>query len=373
MLPQADPATRDRFLGCLLGGAIGDALGYPIEFVRSAAEIAARFGTAPPAELAYHGPAVVSDDTQMTLFSAEALLRARAAGAGEGGVALFALGAYQRWYATQATLPPPSHLPVGQGILIAEPRLYVRRAPGQTCIGAIVGSFVRQAVGTVDDPPNFSKGCGAVMRAAPFGLAARTRAEAFVTARDAAALTHGHPSGYLSAAYLGALVYDLARGLDLAEAMRAADVLLSREREHAELAAAIAAARQLAARGIPAARDLEQLGGGWVGEEALAIALACALTAGADDVGGALWRSAAHGGDSDSTGSITGNLVGAMFGARALPARWREQVELADLVERIAIDLHDVAIAGAAPDPVAYPATDGTVRLRREQGETGGP
>src|SRR5215471_4781140 len=98
MSPPAAPDSRDRFLGCLLAGAIGDSLGYPIEFVKSADEIVARFGVAPPDALAYAGAAVVSDDTQMTLFSADALLRARAARA--GSIAPFALGAYQRWYAT---------------------------------------------------------------------------------------------------------------------------------------------------------------------------------------------------------------------------------------------------------------------------------
>jgi ADP-ribosylglycohydrolase len=364
MSPPAAPGVHDRFAGCLLGGAIGDALGYPIEFVRSADEIATRFGAAPPADLAYAGPAIVSDDTQMTLFSAEAMLRARAAGA--TAIAPFALGAYQRWYVTQATAPPPSHLPVDAGILVAESRLYARRAPGNTCLGALAISFTRPALATVDDPPNFSKGCGAVMRAAPFGLAAGSREQAFAGARDAAALTHGHPSGYLSAAYFAAIVHDVSRGAELAAAMGAADALLSRERENAELAAAIGAARHIAGRGVIAARDLELLGGGWVGEEALAIALACALTADARDLATTLWRAVAHAGDSDSTGSITGNLVGAMFGAQALPARWREQVELRDLVARVAGDLHDAAIAGAAPDPEAYPPLDGALHLRRD-------
>jgi ADP-ribosylglycohydrolase len=370
MPPHTAPDAQDRFLGCLLGGAIGDALGYPIEFARSADDIVARFGAAPPAQLAYAGPALVSDDTQMTLFSAEAVLRARAAGA--DSIAPFALGAYQRWYATQATSPPPSQLPTGHGILIAEPRLYARRAPGQTCLGALVASFMRSALPTVADPPNNSKGCGAVMRAAPFGLLARTRDEAFVTARDAAVVTHGHPSGFLSAATLAALVHDLVNGVDLVEAMRAADVLLAREPEHDEMTAAMTAARSVAAGGAPTASRLESLGGGWVGEQALAIGLACALTASADDVAGALWRAVVHAGDSDSTGSIAGNLIGAMFGARALPARWREQVELRDLIARVAGDLHGVAAGGGAPDTAAYPAVDGVVRFRLDQ-SAGGP
>lgn len=365
-MPTSTPpasASRERFIGCLLGGAIGDALGYPIEFVRSAGEIVRRFGAAPPVDLAYAGAASVSDDTQMTLFSGEALLRARAARAATGAIAPFALGAYQRWYATQ-TSPPPARPDGAHGLLLAEPRLYAQRAPGQTCMGALAASSMRSALAGVDDPPNNSKGCGAVMRAAPFGLGAGTREEAFADARDAAVLTHGHPSGFLSAAYLAALVHDLVRGVALPEAMTAADLLLSREAGHAEMAAAVAAARAVAASGVPTAAALEALGGGWVGEQALAIGLVCALTADATDLASALWRSVAHGGDSDSTGSIAGNLVGAMFGTAALPARWRAQVELSDLVERVAGDLHDVAVGGGAPDPIAYPPADGTLRVR---------
>jgi ADP-ribosylglycohydrolase len=244
------PAALDPFVGCLLGGAIGDALGYPIEFL-SAADVSARFGDSPPRDLTYAGEAVVSDDTQLTLFSAEALVRAHAAG--ELDPTAFALGAYQRWYATQAMIPGGAPRPrEGQGLLLADARLYARRAPGNTCLSALAWSFTRGAAATVRDPPNGSKGCGAVMRAAPFGLVARSPEEAFATARDAAVLTHGHPSGYLSAAYLAAVVHDLARGEPLSDAMTRADALLGREEEHAEVAFAVDRARSVA--GPPARR-----------------------------------------------------------------------------------------------------------------------
>lgn len=374
------PPSEDVFLGCLLGGALGDALGYPIEFVRSWQQIVERFGATAPRDLVYvsggrdaaappsqpcaPSEALISDDTQMTLFSAEAILRAWSAGG--GAIVPFALGAYQRWYVTQEIAPRDRvRSRSGQGLLLAEPRLYARRAPGQTCLSALSLSFTRPSVATIHDPPNGSKGCGAVMRAAPFGLAAPSREEAFVAARDAAVLTHGHPSGYLSAAYLAALVHDLARGAALEEAMGLADVLLAREREHQELAAALARARALAAGGPLSPSAIEQLGGGWVGEEALAIAVACALQVTASDVAQTLWRAVAHGGDSDSTGSITGNLVGAMFGASALPARWLSRIELRDLIERVARDLHAAATRRGSPDTTAYPATDGAVRVPR--------
>lgn len=359
-IPDPTP-TESRFLGCLLGGALGDALGYPVEFVRSAEQIANRFGVRAPENLAYAGEeAFISDDTQMTLFSAEALVRARALGS--SSVTHFALGAYQRWFATQAMSPSGTGRGCGgQGLLLAEPRLHARRAPGATCLGALALSFTRRAIATVEDPPNGSKGCGAVMRAAPFGLAATTREQAFLHARDAAVLTHGHPSAFLSAAYLAALVYDIARGATLEQSMDHADGLLSTQPEHQELTAALVKAREIAKQRALSCEAIEKIGGGWVGEEALAIGIACALTATAGDVAQTLWRAVMHGGDSDSTGSIAGNLVGTMFGVEALPSQWLQQLELRTLVVRLAQDLYACSAQQRCPDSTDYPTASGAL------------
>jgi ADP-ribosylglycohydrolase/RimJ/RimL family protein N-acetyltransferase len=336
----------DRIVGCLLGGALGDALGYPLEFAKPGRSIVERFGTGPPARLCFSPDAkgLVSDDTQMTIFSADGLVRARLAGAARATP--FLLSAYQSWYATQAmTRGEPPKTYASRGWLLAEPRLFARRAPGNTCLSAVAQSFTRGSLASVEDPPNGSKGCGAVMRSAPFGLLARSREEAFTEARDAGVLTHGHPSGDLSGAYLGSLMYDLARGAPLRAAMAAADDLVAREVGHEELEAIVERARALAALGPPGLAAIERLGGGWTGEEALAIALVCALTA-EGDVAGALWRSVAHGGDSDSTGSLTGNLLGATLGAAALPQGWLEELEMRDVVERSARELWAVTLGG---------------------------
>jgi ADP-ribosylglycohydrolase len=124
--------------------------------------------------------------------------------------------------------------------------------------------------------------------------------------------------------------------------------------------AILAEVRRLAGAGAPSASTLEALGGGWTGEEALAIGLVCALTAGgdgADDVAEALWRAVAHGGDSDSTGSIAGNLLGAMHGTAALPTAWLAELELRDVIERVARDLHGACILGERLDDAAYPTS----------------
>jgi len=353
--------SRSRFVGCLWGGALGDALGYPIEFDGPGRALIERYGATAPARLRFcEGSAgLVSDDTQMTLFTAEALIRARLAG--EATPNRFLLTAYQRWYATQAMRPalaPLTRAPLGQGLLLADARLHARRAPGNTCLAALSASFMGRPLPTLEAPPNDSKGCGAVMRSAPFGLLADSGGEAFRHARDAAVLTHGHPSGYLSSAYFAALVFDLARGSSPAVCLDRADELLAHERESEELRDIMARARALVPVGPPSPESLEQLGGGWTGEEALAIAVLCAFTAAGPDqqhTREALWRSVAHGGDSDSTGSLTGNLLGAMHGVEALPGAWLAELEMTDLIERVASDLRTVRDDPGALDASAYP------------------
>lgn len=352
------PPTLDAYRGCLLGGGLGDALGYPVEFLKHP-EIVRRYGAATPARLTFDGAplARISDDTQMTLFTAEGLLRAltRARGKRISHAPTLVGFAYLRWYETQGG--QVAHAVGERGWLVEDRRLHASRAPGNTCLSAL-GALARRKPGeifTVEERPNDSKGCGAVMRAAPCGLAAASREEAFALGRDTGVLTHGHPSGYLSAAYVAALIWDLVRGAALPDAMAGADALLAEEDGAAELQAILAKTRLLAARGVPSAAALEALGGGWTGEEALAIALLCVLTFDhdAEAIPDVLWRAAAHGGDSDSTAAIAGNLLGAMHGVQRLPARWLEELELRDVIERLASDLFGAFVEG--DDVPGYP------------------
>ncbi|MBX6391277.1 MAG: ADP-ribosylglycohydrolase family protein, partial [Frankia sp.] len=93
-----------------------------------------------------------------------------------------------------------------------------------------------------------------------------------------------------------------------------------------------------AATGGPRAEDVEAVGAGWIAEEALAIAVYCALACAGDVVAGLL-AAVNHGGDSDSTGAITGNLLGAAYGAQSLPADWVAELEALQIVNRVADDL----------------------------------
>ena len=331
--------VADRIAGCLLGGAIGDALGAGIEFM-SIGEIRRRFG---PAGVTGYVPAygrlgAITDDTQMTLFTLEGMIRAsvRARTKGICHAPTVVRHAYQRWYHTQGhPWPPPGQPATGErpdGWLVDVPELHALRAPGTTCLSALG----QAGFGTPSMPLNDSKGCGGVMRAAPAGFPAWLASERFTFGCEVAALTHGHPGGYLPAGYLAAAVGALVDGVPLGAALDGADAQLVTWPDHEETLAAVRAGRELGVAGLPSPEDLERLGGGWVGEEALAIAIACAL--GAPDVSAGVLAAVNHSGDSDSTGAIVGNLLGACRGTGALPEEWLAELELRDVIERLAAD-----------------------------------
>lgn len=341
----SDPIERSHFRGCLLGGAVGDALGAPVEFM-SRAEIRHKFGEDGIRDYfpSYGRLGAITDDTQMTLFTAEGVLRAyvRAATKGLCHPPSVIRYAYLRWLHTQGEAPSEqaAHL---DGWLIGHPELFSRRAPGQTCMSALQQSRGCEA-------KNSSKGCGGVMRVAPVGMLAASLwnvrsepqqlARAFELGVEAAAITHGHPTGQLPAGVLAAMIALILAGISLREAAEQAKQLLVQQADHAETLNAIEHAIALAEQdgaGGAAYQSLAALGEGWVAEEALAISLYCALTALSFEEGVA--NAVNHGGDSDSTGAITGNLLGAMLGVEAIPERWLMPLELSDVITAMADDL----------------------------------
>jgi len=352
------PSRHDRFVGCLLGGAVGDALGAPIEF-DSWSQIQGWFGDRGLQDYApaYGRRGAITDDTQMTLFTAEGLIRARSRSAGSGTADIDAVmhRAYERWLLTQVgdpgTVPwDPDFGPRSNtGWLVTEPFLQQRRAPGNTCLGALLNGY---RIGTPASPINQSKGCGGVMRVAPVGLVAG--ADSFDLGCRVAALTHGHPSGWMAAGALAAIVEGVTRGVNLDVAAQTAAERCSGVAGGYEVAEALdeaVALSQTCRR--PSADDVESLGAGWVAEEALAISVYCALTA-ADFRDGVL-NAVNHSGDSDSTGSIAGNLLGTWLGLQAIDDELLEPLEGRPVIEEIADDLYDAFVGGREPDSERYP------------------
>ncbi|WP_328421266.1 ADP-ribosylglycohydrolase family protein [Streptomyces sp. NBC_00443] len=171
--------------------------------------------------------------------------------------------------------------------------------------------------------PDF-KGCGAVMRSAPFGLV-NSAGGAFAMAARAAQITHGHPTGHHAAGVLTVIVAHLVAGDSLEEAALRTLGLPVRRPGHEETSATLTEAVDLAEQGAPTAEKVETLGEGWVAERALALGVYCAPVT--PTVRDALLLSVNHSGDSDSTGSPCGNLLGARYGDHGLPHEWVERVE----------------------------------------------
>ncbi len=338
-----DPFRR-RWRGCLLGGAVGDALGAPVEFM-SLVEIRERFGAIGIVDYttAFERPGSITDDTQMTLFTADGLLRGHVKRSldGHANVAELVAHAYQRWLGTQGTPAPLIDATGDQGWLIEQRELFAKRVPGHTCLAALAAMPSLGAKARND-----SKGCGGVMRVAPVGLYcarepgasdARAARRAFDLGCELAGLTHGHPTGQVAAGAFAALVALLAREWEPDDAIEEVLPLVLRRPLGTETGSAIGRAVALAHEGQPTADKIGSLGEGWVAEEALAIAIYATLAT--PDFTSGVLLAVNHSGDSDSTGAMAGNLIGALRGVDNVPRKWLSEVELGSSIAAIADDL----------------------------------
>lgn len=332
--------TIGNYTGCIIGGAIGDAMGAPTEFY-SLREILNRWGDEGVNSYVERpdGKGEITDDTQMLLFTAEGLLRAKNSAAGAGGSPIeMCYHAYLRWLYTQTYWKDdkPDLLSHYDGWLIKQRGLFEKRAPGNTCLTALKSG----KYGRIDQPINNSKGCGGIMRIAPVGLIFHHDCEeAFRLGAEITAITHGHPSGYLSAGALSAIICMLNNNIPLPEAINRTMGILRKWAHHEETLSAIQKAVEFSKNTQPTYENVQLLGGGWIGEEALSIALYCSLQY-EHDFEKAINLAINHSGDSDSTGSITGNIVGLINGEEAIPRALIDNLLLEDVIRQIAIDLH---------------------------------
>lgn len=342
---------KDRIRGSLIGGAIGDALGYAVEF-DSYGAITHLYGQEGIRRYDTHrnwggydgsdGKALISDDTQMTLFTACGILNAVKTGR---QVNHSICSAYLEWYHTQtdkASMKPHDCW------IKTLPEMNQRRAPGNTCMSALY------AISNDREPHNNSKGCGGVMRVAPIALYGLGEGrfsdieEMDKVAASAAEMTHQHPLGYIPAALMVHVVYRLATDdaptrdalvAYVEEGLAMLDRLFSNHTGDMDyMRMLVKKAFTFAASDLPDHEAIELIGGGWVGDEALAIALYCAAKY-FDDFEKAMIAAVNHSGDSDSTGAITGNILGAVLGYEALPDFYKKDLELHDVILAVADDL----------------------------------
>lgn len=323
-----------KYLGCLLGGAVGDALGWPVEFL-SREQILSRFG--------HHGiedPIAnsldvyeISDDTQMSLFTAEGLLISLSMLHGKSKNTFEPIPeiyhAYLRWLYTQ-TKQKITDEDLYYGQLIEDPRMYYQRAPGNSCLSALRSG----RMGTMESPINNSKGCGGVMRVGLIGLMPE-KTNPFVLGCRAAAITHGHPTGFLAAGTFALIIRKLLDGSGLRQAVEDAISGVSCYQGHDETSELLSLAMSLSTGCGSPIECITRIGEGWTAAEALAIAVFCTLRE-PNDFAEAVRLSVNHDGDSDSTGCITGSIMGAYLGVSVIPAAWLKRLELRDVIVSMA-------------------------------------
>ena len=351
----------DRAIGCMLGGAAGDALGYPVEFMYYE-EIKKRYGAngIRNYELT-SGKAQISDDTQMSIFTATGILtaiaceamdqwhyiwdemdriRERQPGAECDDIQIqnenfdptgYVRIAYKDWLVTQGEIEKD---PMSQVTWVLDrwSELYSRRCPGATCITSIKSG----KTGNIGNPCNDSKGCGGVMRVAPAGIALakmlKPKRIAVIGAKIAA-ITHGHALGYIPAAAMTHMIAALYLGAEIKEAIfdavRCTSELFSQTPHVDEFEDIMSFATALSDKNIDDAEAIAQIGEGWVAEETLAIAAYCALKQ-KDDFATGIRAAVNHSGDSDSTGAVTGNILGTYLGYSNIPPEFLQDLELRD-------------------------------------------
>jgi ADP-ribosylglycohydrolase len=337
-----------RVRGALLGGALGDALGYGRNRTASN-QSASSLGSLDLLAILQQSGGLASEYTQLTLFSCEAMLRGtvraveynwgadkRSSWGGSHNYVLTARS-YLRWLHTQdgydrfAKSVPCSDAP---GWLLHHPLLHHTRPVGDASTRQALHRMLENSdLKSGASVTNAVEDAGAVVRAAPFGLACVS--ERFEVAHDSARITHYRSnSRTTAAAYAILLDHLLAGGLELAQAVtETIRALGDHPKSHATATALREAEACLRCGGEPTG---DSLATPRTPAEALAYAIRCA---GAHDFASALVHALGHAGDITATAAITGTLFGVQHGALALPGDLIVRLELAEVVREVADDL----------------------------------
>jgi ADP-ribosylglycohydrolase len=352
---------RSRVRGTLLGVAVGDALGAPVDGLGLDA-IREAYGAEGVVDLApaYGRRGAVTHLTQLTLFTVDGLIRAqvrRDTGAWHPPTDLHR--AYLRWAATQRDWGPDERRKE-DGWLAREEWLYARRDPTL----ALLLGFGDEIMGTLDAPKNPGEaGPEAAARSAPFGLLVGWEPQLVAQlAVECAAQTHGHPVGYLSAGAYAVIVHALACGESLDGAVQRGLAILAARPGNQPVSDALQHALGAVRQGMPTPARVEELVANGTAEGLLAAAVYCALVG--EDVRHGLRLAVNHDGPSAATGALTGGLLGALHGETALPPAWLAELEgrptLLELADDFAMEMTQGPAlhgpAGASPGWLArYP------------------
>ena len=329
--------SKAYFRGCLLGGAIGDALAFPFR-TADATELADAMTDGKLTDLICHdaiGRALVSDDTQLMAFTADGMIWADKR-AHEKGVYAYVPSVfygYQKWYYTQT-----GHFADAEYEFLADSRilrweeLYARRVENSPALDALRLS-TNAKHGTFTNRPNALGTYGPLVRTAPVSMYfAEDAAKAYKIGCQQAALTHGAPEVWYAAGYVSAMLAYVLEGQSLEKAAENALRHIRSEEGAKNVVAAVRVAILAALRENVAEKEFY----GRIEEPELAVpTLALALFASLrhpDDYAGAVISAANAKREPNGASSLTGQLLGASLGSLEIPYNWIRKVELSDLL-----------------------------------------
>jgi ADP-ribosylglycohydrolase len=205
------------------------------------------------------------------------------------------------------------------------------RAPRNTCLTGVAN--MERGIRWPKSGIANSKGCGSAMRAAPIGyLYQKEPKNPSEIAHATGICTHGHPAAdaaCIGAADLVKLALDAVEPLKMTQALFDFTAEISQEFDEA----IFKVAKCLDWEDEEGA--LKYLGGGWIGEEAVALALYCFLRC-PDSHEKTVIRGVSTNGDSDSIACIAGCLSGAYLGVDAIPVDWIKRIEKSENLQNLA-------------------------------------
>lgn len=311
------------FAGCLVGGALGDALGYSL--IQDSSEL------------------VLSDVTQLALFTIEGLLWSdlRKKRFGKASYASSCFFSYQRWLSTQGKkLGDPDYawvlddkrFEIRSGLRQAKELNHVRST--DSSMADILSGIVNQDYGTKETPINSRKDDSVLTMGVPIGLYFMDQPkQAFEVASDIAVMTHGHPSAYLSCGLYAAIISFVASGSDLGEAVYHALSLLGGYHGSYEVSSAVLEALEQAKKHDEFELDMDKKSAAYT----LAYGLYCAVQCEADFEEAVIL--AIQGKHKKEMGAVCGSLIGAVQGLSGVPEDAVSYLEGKDIIIKMANQL----------------------------------
>ncbi len=336
-----------NFHNCILGGAIGDALGYPVRDLEYDT-IINKYGKKgiTTIEVDCDNRARITDNTQLTIFTMDALIRTytkyylyKKTGMGE----INTYTSYLRWQYTQGRKVPESRAIdfLNDNYLMNYQELKYERCAEKYTKEILCNDIKNSKLEGIND----NKGYLCLTKTAPVGLVFyKDDNDAFEMAIKIAKITHGHPSAYISAGIFSVIIANLCRGKDLNESIQKALDIAKQHKESKQVIDKINFAYRLSKDKYHYTEKLDDFGICENADDVLAATIYICLIFQDKDISDALLFSVNNNCLGNNIASVVGNILGLYNGLDIISTEWSKKIELYKLIKDISFDLYSVAI-----------------------------